>query len=108
MGILGNILPSGNHTCPYYNLSEGTKTKTILDSKDGFANRLYAPDASEPIFGNMTFYHFNLIFSGACAAFSSIVVFALMVVHATHLSRPNEQIKLASALSLRKDLVANF
>jgi len=34
-----------------------------------------------------------MILSGSCAAFACLVIFALMFMHATHLSKPNEQIK---------------
>ena len=41
----------------------------------------------------MSFQTFNKILSGSCAAFSCIVIFVLMFIHATHLSKPNEQVK---------------
>jgi hypothetical protein len=50
-------------------------------------------DATTNFVGSMTFYTFDKIFSGSCAAFASLVILVLMFMHATHLSRPNEQIK---------------
>jgi Organic solute transporter Ostalpha len=40
-----------------------------------------------------SFYRFNMVVSGSCTAFASFVIFILMFMHATHLSKPNEQIK---------------
>ncbi|KUL90064.1 hypothetical protein ZTR_02843 [Talaromyces verruculosus] len=73
MGILHSD-SNANHTCPVPSpLTE---------------------NASEPIFGTTSFYQFNKILSGSCAAFSCLAIFALMIMHATHLSKPHEQIKI--------------
>ncbi|KAI0195923.1 organic solute transporter Ostalpha-domain-containing protein [Astrocystis sublimbata] len=53
-----------------------------------------AENATEPLFGNTTFYEFNKILSGASAAFVVVVVSFLLVMHATHASKPNEQSKI--------------
>lgn len=54
----------------------------------------------------MSFYHFNMILSGSCAAFSCLVIFILMFMHATHLSKPNEQIKyVLSSIEGTKSLI---
>lgn len=41
----------------------------------------------------MTFYQFNKILAGACAIFALVVMLFIMSMHATHLSKPNEQLK---------------
>ncbi|KAI1122563.1 organic solute transporter Ostalpha-domain-containing protein [Nemania abortiva] len=53
-----------------------------------------AENATQPLFGNMTFYEFNKILSGASAAFVVVVISFLLVMHATHASKPNEQLKI--------------
>lgn len=64
---------SSNHTCP------------MLTN--------YAVEAPEPIVGTISFYHLNMMISGASAALVCLVMFSLMFWHATHLSKPREQIK---------------
>ncbi|KAH9906220.1 hypothetical protein F4778DRAFT_778614 [Xylariomycetidae sp. FL2044] len=49
--------------------------------------------AKTPIAGFFDFYHLNVILSGACAAFSTVVILLLMRRHATHMSRPKERIQ---------------
>lgn len=41
----------------------------------------------------MSFHHFSIILAGSCSAFATLVIFVLLYIHATRLSRPNEQIK---------------
>ncbi|KAI0154911.1 organic solute transporter Ostalpha-domain-containing protein [Xylariaceae sp. FL1272] len=53
-----------------------------------------AEDAKQPLFGDTTFYEFNKILSGASAAFTIVVIGTLLVLHATHASKPNEQQKI--------------
>ncbi|KAK1965029.1 DUF300-domain-containing protein [Colletotrichum sublineola] len=60
-------------------------------------------NASQPLFGNMSFYTFNMILSGSFTAASCLIIFALMFLHATHLSKSNEQIKI-----LRISLIIPF
>jgi len=43
--------------------------------------------------GNLTFYQFNIILSGVCTVVTTVVIFAKMVMHATHMSNPKEQLK---------------
>lgn len=43
--------------------------------------------------GQLTFRQFNMILSGSCASFVTLVILTLMFLHATHFSRPNEQQK---------------
>ncbi|EXF84053.1 hypothetical protein CFIO01_04913 [Colletotrichum fioriniae PJ7] len=57
-----------------------------------------AEDASQPLFGTMSFYTFNMILSGSFAAASCLIIFTLMILHATHLSKSNEQIKSVNSL----------
>ncbi|KAK8875143.1 organic solute transporter Ostalpha-domain-containing protein [Apiospora arundinis] len=47
-----------------------------------------------PVVGGTTFYWLNLYITAGCAAFTSLVIFSLMARHATHLSRPNEQLNI--------------
>ncbi|KFX89728.1 hypothetical protein O988_08534 [Pseudogymnoascus sp. VKM F-3808] len=51
-------------------------------------------DAAMPSFGSMTFYTFDMILAGACAAFAVVAIFLHLLNHATHLSVPREQIKI--------------
>ncbi|KAJ5720452.1 uncharacterized protein N7483_008386 [Penicillium malachiteum] len=51
-------------------------------------------EVEEPFLGNMTFYHFNIIVSGACTLITCILIFTLQMQHATHFSVPCEQIKI--------------
>ena len=51
------------------------------------------PDAPQPLFGNISFYHFNMILSGAAAAFVFCTMIFFLFMHATHLRKPNEQVK---------------
>ncbi|KZL75523.1 DUF300 domain-containing protein [Colletotrichum tofieldiae] len=62
-----------------------------------------AENASKPLFGNMSFYKFNMILSGSFTAASCLIIFTLMFLHATHLSKSNEQIKI-----LRISLIIPF
>jgi hypothetical protein len=64
--------PAKDHTCPVHSLAE---------------------DAAQPFVGNMTFHHFNVILSGACAGFACLAIFSLMFIHGIRLSKPHEQIK---------------
>ncbi|KAK1977015.1 organic solute transporter Ostalpha-domain-containing protein [Colletotrichum cereale] len=60
-------------------------------------------NASQPLFGSTSFYTFNMILSGSFAAASCLIIFTLMFLHATHLSKSNEQIKI-----LRISLIIPF
>ncbi|KAJ3579986.1 hypothetical protein NPX13_g579 [Xylaria arbuscula] len=51
-------------------------------------------DATQPLFGNTTFYEFNKILSGTSVAFAIVVISFVLVMHATHASKPNEQLKI--------------
>ncbi|CAG8153417.1 unnamed protein product [Penicillium olsonii] len=57
-------------------------------------------DASEPFIGDMSFHTFNVILSGACAAFVCLVIVILMMMHATHLSNPYRQTKIMRICAL--------
>lgn len=46
-----------------------------------------------PFVGSLSFYHFNMIVSGACTAIVLVLTFGLMGRHAMRMSNPNEQIK---------------
>ncbi|OJJ47327.1 hypothetical protein ASPZODRAFT_16007 [Penicilliopsis zonata CBS 506.65] len=71
---------SKNHTCPVpAHLTEDINT---------------VADASKLLFGTTSFYRFNMILSGACTAFACLTILALLCLHATHLSKPKEQIKI--------------
>lgn len=49
---------------------------------------------TDPIAGGYTFHTLGTIIAGAAAAFSILSILILMFRHATHLSRPNEQLKI--------------
>ncbi|KAK1721209.1 organic solute transporter Ostalpha-domain-containing protein [Colletotrichum acutatum] len=72
-------------------------------TKDTCPHISLAEDASQPLFGTMSFYTFNMILSGSFAAASCLIIFTLMILHATHLSKSNEQIKI-----LRISLIIPF
>jgi hypothetical protein len=61
-----------------------------------------------PSFGSMTFYTFDMILAGACAAFAVVAIFLHLLNHATHLSVPREQIKYAHHQRSYADLFALF
>ncbi|KAJ6005225.1 hypothetical protein N7451_003169 [Penicillium sp. IBT 35674x] len=73
MGLFSND-GNSNHTCPM--------------------PKSYAIVAEQDILANLSFYRLNMIISGACTAFVCIAIFSLMFWHATHLSKPREQIKI--------------
>ncbi|CAJ2499802.1 Uu.00g026550.m01.CDS01 [Anthostomella pinea] len=54
----------------------------------------YTPSPTTPVAGRYDFYHLNVIVSGACAAFSTVVILLLMWQHATHMSKPKEQMHI--------------
>ncbi|KAL3458717.1 organic solute transporter Ostalpha-domain-containing protein [Aspergillus heterothallicus] len=70
------------------------------DSTDGEdkrtcpASAAYDEAASEPFVGTLSFHHFNMILSGACVGIVFVSISMLMFRHATHLSKPQEQIKI--------------
>ncbi|OKL59335.1 hypothetical protein UA08_05391 [Talaromyces atroroseus] len=47
-----------------------------------------------PFVGQLSFWHFNMILSGACTAIVVILMVSLMCEHACHLSNPNQQLKI--------------
>lgn len=49
--------------------------------------------ADQAFIGSLSFYHFNMILSGACTACTCLLIFSLMAEHARRLSNPSEQIK---------------
>ncbi|KAK7923756.1 hypothetical protein PG985_007827 [Apiospora marii] len=50
--------------------------------------------ATAPLAGGQTFYWLNLYVTAGCAAFTTLSILVLMARHATHLSRPNEQLNI--------------
>ncbi|KAJ5190997.1 uncharacterized protein N7498_009982 [Penicillium cinerascens] len=54
----------------------------------------FATEASKPIVGTISFYRLNMMASGACTGLVCLIMFGLMFYHATHLSKPREQIKI--------------
>ncbi|KAK1840544.1 DUF300 domain-containing protein [Colletotrichum chrysophilum] len=60
-------------------------------------------NASQPFIGTMSFYKFNMILSGSFTAAACLIIFVFMFLHATHLSKSNEQIKI-----LRISLIIPF
>jgi hypothetical protein len=75
-------------------------------ARNGHLNQ--ASDASDPFIGHMSFYRFNKILSGSCTALASLVIIALMFMHTTHLSKPNEQVKSVSLLLSPQTTVAHI
>ncbi|KAE8154189.1 organic solute transporter Ostalpha-domain-containing protein [Aspergillus avenaceus] len=53
-----------------------------------------------PFIGNLTFYHFNMIVSGACTAMVLLLTLGLMARHAMRMSNPNEQLKIMRICNL--------
>ncbi|KAK8054963.1 hypothetical protein PG993_000190 [Apiospora rasikravindrae] len=49
---------------------------------------------TSPLAGGKTFYWLNLYVTAGCAAFTTLTILILMFRHATHLSRPNEQLNI--------------
>ncbi|KAL4809859.1 organic solute transporter Ostalpha-domain-containing protein [Aspergillus unguis] len=54
----------------------------------------YDTEAPDPFVGDLSFHEFNLILSGICTALVCVITLFLMFQHATHLSKPREQIKI--------------
>jgi len=79
MGHHHSSLNSGNHTCPTHSLTE---------------------HAEENVFGSMSFFTFDKILGGACAALASLVVLIHMAHHANRLSNPSEQVKIMKVCML--------
>ena len=50
---------------------------------------------TDPFVGSMDFYHFNMALSGACAVISIVAAVLLLFRHATHFSRPKQQLEYA-------------
>lgn len=50
-------------------------------------------DATEAVFGSITFFQFDKILSGSCVAVACIVIFIHLFSHANRLSNPSEQVK---------------
>lgn len=50
-------------------------------------------DATEAIFGTMTFFQFDRILAGSCVAVACAVIFIHLSSHANRLSNPSEQVK---------------
>ncbi|KAF2803187.1 uncharacterized protein BDZ99DRAFT_491883 [Mytilinidion resinicola] len=53
-----------------------------------------------PFVGNLSFYHFNMIVSGACTAIVLFLTFGLMGRHAMRMSNPEEQIKIMRIVNM--------
>ncbi|KAJ5219627.1 hypothetical protein N7468_008831 [Penicillium chermesinum] len=80
MGLFDDDHHGHNHTCPM-----------PID---------YAVDGEKPFIGSISFHKFNMILSGGCTVLVILTVFILMALHATHLSRPREQIKIMKISAL--------
>ncbi|KAI2686631.1 hypothetical protein CBS147317_5639 [Penicillium roqueforti] len=53
-----------------------------------------------PFVGNLSFYHFNMIVSGACTIIVLFLTFGLMGRHAMRMSNPEEQIKIMRIVNM--------
>ncbi|KAK0386723.1 hypothetical protein NLU13_6558 [Sarocladium strictum] len=60
-------------------------SKTVCPSHD------LSEQATHPAVGDMTFHRFNVILSGAAAAFAILVIFLFKMMHSTHFSNPKQQ-----------------
>ncbi|KAL3482884.1 organic solute transporter Ostalpha-domain-containing protein [Aspergillus germanicus] len=69
--------------------TEGEDGKHVCPS-----SAAYDIEAAEPFIGSLSFHHFNMILSGACVGLVCLIISILMFRHATHLSKPREQIKI--------------
>ena len=81
-----------NCTCPTQSLVQSEWNKNLPFPVPLSINNDFA-DATEPAVGSLTFYEFNRILSGSCAALVCLIILPLMFMHATHLSKSNEQLK---------------
>ncbi|PWY92324.1 DUF300-domain-containing protein [Aspergillus heteromorphus CBS 117.55] len=70
---------SSNHTCPSHAVSE---------------------DETSNLVGNLSFYHFNMIISGASTVLACLIILALMIRHTLHFSNPIEQTRVMRISSL--------
>ncbi|TDZ31360.1 Transmembrane protein [Colletotrichum spinosum] len=68
--------------------------RAASDSEDDCPIQSLDENATEMLFGNTSFYTFNMILSGSFAAASCLIIFVHIFLHATHLSKSNEQIKI--------------
>ncbi|KAJ5399930.1 hypothetical protein N7465_010419 [Penicillium sp. CMV-2018d] len=69
------------------------------------SNGCILPDRIEnggggPFVGNLSFYHFNMIVSGACTAIVLVLTLGLMGRHAMRMSNPKEQIKIMRVVNM--------
>ncbi|KAL7919637.1 organic solute transporter Ostalpha domain-containing protein [Trichoderma austrokoningii] len=64
---------SKNHTCPSHDLSE---------------------NATEAIFGTITFFQFDKILAGSCVVVACAIIFIHLLSHTNRLSNPSEQVKI--------------
>ncbi|KAJ5871864.1 uncharacterized protein N7529_004217, partial [Penicillium soppii] len=56
--------------------------------------------SSQPFVHDIDFHTFNMILSGACAAFTCLAIFTLMTLHATHFSNPYRQTRIMRICAL--------
>lgn len=71
--------------------SDSNSSKAVCELPD--ATILQNPQTAT-LAGGFDFYTISEIITGACAAFTLLSMFTLMARHATHLSRPNEQLNV--------------
>lgn len=54
----------------------------------------FAETPTKPFVGSLDFYHFNMALSGVCAVISIVAAALLLFRHATHFSRPKQQLEI--------------
>lgn len=83
-----------SHVCEHPGFDTGKWTDHHSDPVTAGNWKTNSPNQIAPttlFVGSYDFYHFNMILSGACAAFAVLSMLALMFRHATHFSQPKEQ-----------------
>lgn len=83
------------HTCPMPTDYSAGKVFFFFPWILGYKlpNAKFCTDGEDPFVAGISFHKFNMIFSGACTVLTILIIFILMALHATHLSKPREQIK---------------
>lgn len=71
--------------------SSNNNSKAICELPD---STILQNPATAPLAGAWDFFTLSEVVTGACAAFTLASILALMARHATHLSRPNEQLNI--------------
>ena len=82
--------PFGESKCTHYAPAPWRRTR---------ANHCSNSAPTKPFVGSHDFYHFNMAVSGVCAVISIVVAMLLLFRHATHFSRPKQQLEYVRSQS---------